>query len=303
MKSRILCVSFYLGLAPLLAVSLFRREKDQVIKHHYRQSLAIFLILLCIFIFYLCYFTSATVLLLYSSEIYQSFPFDIVLFVISACLFLLWLLLWTYGVFQAVRGSIHNIPFTSRIINNKTLMSISLGWEILLFASIAVSAIFTTFSTRLAYDHLEPCSTYMLYDDMGFIPHWAFTLAFYRMSLATTERWGKGSVVVAPLSKWAINYAFQNGRVVFVASHGTEGLIKISRWTNERFGPKDVNSEDIGSELQFVYLAGCNSGKLGSEWKNALRPAEAKTFDRLSANAEHLSWLWNKGPRLIHTLR
>jgi hypothetical protein len=268
-----------------------------------RQALAIFVVLLCIFIFYISYFALATALLLYSGEIYKSFPFDIVLVVVTFCLLLLWVFVWAYGFLLAALGSTRNIPVISRIADSKILMSISLGWTFLLFAGAIIIISFANYSTRLVNDHLEPCEAYMLYDDMGFIPHWVFTLAFFRMSLAATEHWGRGSVVITPLSRPALNYAFHNGCIVFVASHGEKGLIKISRNTDERFGPKDVAFNALRSKLQFVYLAGCDSGKLEIQWKEALAPAEVKTFDRLSAIAEHAAWLWRKGPRLIRTLR
>ena len=303
MKRRIQCISFYLGFAPFFAFILFRKDEYQELKHHLRQALALFVILLYVFIFYISYFASATVLLLYFRDIYKSFPFDIILIAVTSCLLLLWLVVWAYGIFLAALGSTRNIPIISRIANSRILMSISLGWTFILFTGAVFIAFLSTYSARLVYDHLEPCEAYMLYDDMGFMPHWVFTLSFYRMSLAATERWGRGSVVVIPLSRLALNHAFQYGHIVFVASHGEKGLIKISRNTNERFGPQDVSIHGVGSKLQFVYLAGCDSGKLGIQWRNALAPAEVKTFDRLSAIAEHVAWLWNKGPTVIQALR
>jgi hypothetical protein len=302
-KRRIQCISFYLGLAPFFFFILFRKDGYPGTKHHLRQSLVIFFILFCIFIFYISYFALATALLLYSGEIYKSFPFDIVLIVVTLCLLVLWVCVWTYGFFLATLGSTRKIPLISRIADRRILMSVSFGWTFLLFAGAIITAFFANYSTRLASDHLEPREAYMLYDDMGFIPHWVFTLAFSRMSLAATEQWGQGSVVITPLSRSALNYAFQNGHIVFVASHGEKGLIKISRNTDERFGPKDVILNHVGSKLQFVYLAGCDSGTLDVQWREALAPAEVKTFDRLSAMAEHAAWLWGKGPRLIRSLR
>jgi hypothetical protein len=54
-----------------------------------------------------------------------------------------------------------------------------------------------------------------------------------------------------------------------------------------------------GEDLRFVYNSTCDGGSKAEEWGRALAPAEVRTFDRLSAVAEHLLWLWSEGPRRV----
>jgi hypothetical protein len=58
-----------------------------------------------------------------------------------------------------------------------------------------------------------------------------------------------------------------------------------------------------GSDLQFVYLSECNSGKKAPEWEKVFAPAEVVTFDRLSGAMEHLWWLWFDAPDRLKQIR
>ncbi len=57
----------------------------------------------------------------------------------------------------------------------------------------------------------------------------------------------------------------------------------------------------VGPQLQLVYLAACDGGKKAAEWNVMFAPARVISFDRLSAVAEHIYWLWVRGPREIRT--
>ena len=52
------------------------------------------------------------------------------------------------------------------------------------------------------------------------IPRWVFCVGFYRVASAAAERWGPGTVVVAPLTIESFRDAVRHGEFVFIASHG-----------------------------------------------------------------------------------
>ena len=160
---------------------------------------------------------------------------------------------------------------------------------------------------------------------MGLVPRWVFNLGFYRISRAATERWGPGSVVVAPLDEHHLELALQHGRFIFLACHGRDGDIGTSDLlivappldAPELDGPNRglwVGRRDVdrhqepwtglrkGPSLQLVYNTACDSGVNAERWENALAPAEVKTFDRLSTVAEHIVWLWGTGPERVRGL-
>ncbi len=96
-----------------------------------------------------------------------------------------------------------------------------------------------------------------------------------------------------------IAYAQENGRFIFVSSHGEEGYIILQ--DNILYGPDNVEN-NISENLQYVYLSGCDTGLKREEWENALSPAYVKTFDRLSTTFEHIYWLIFEGPKVINFL-
>lgn len=94
--------------------------------------------------------------------------------------------------------------------------------------------------------------------------------------------------------------ALAKGRLLFIASHGAKGSILLP--TGELFGPQDLEGMVMGDQLQYVYLSGCETGMLNSEWAQVFEPAEVKTFDRLSTTIEHIYWLLKSGRKIINTL-
>ncbi|WP_132279895.1 hypothetical protein [Natranaerovirga hydrolytica] len=155
-------------------------------------------------------------------------------------------------------------------------------------------------SSSIAQKEVEEAEIFLLYDDMGYIPRWVFTLGFYCDSIIAINRWGDNSVAIVPINNNTINYALENGRFIFVSSHGAEGDIILQ--DNIFYGPENVDSDNISASLQYVYLSGCDTGLKRQEWENILSPAYVKTFDRLSTTFEHIYWLIVEGPRVINSL-
>jgi hypothetical protein len=135
-------------------------------------------------------------------------------------------------------------------------------------------------------------------------PRWTISLFFYPIVLAANHHWGSGSVAVQPLSDVSFREAIHNGRFVFVASHGgmEPGSFAYSFIPYKGFLPSDVLPGDTGSQLRYVYFAACEAGLLGTDWENALSPAQVKTFDRISYVHEHFLWVWQKGARIISSI-
>lgn len=153
-------------------------------------------------------------------------------------------------------------------------------------------------------------TTYMLYENVLYIgeekysvPEWIFSLGFYPIAEISDYRWGKGSALVEPLSQESLKNALKNGRLIFIASHGNYGLISDSTSSKGYIEPVDVLPFEKGKKLQFVYLAGCNSGAMKDLWELIFYPAQVITFDRLSSIPEHISWLWFTGPKIVSLLK
>ena len=300
MKTRLLNISCYVGCAPLFWLKGLPQQEKNSVRHHCQQALALsFLLFLGLLIFVAC-FTLQQVILYMSRDLFKAIPLEMPFYVLGG--FLIGHLgLWLVSVVSAARGIVaNNIPWLSRITASQKRLKFSVGWTLLLQVSIVLLIIATMHASLLTKAEITEADVYMLYDDMGYIPRWVFTLGFYRVSLVATERWGAERVVVAPLSESAIDQALQNGRLVYIASHGSEGMIAL---TNEDFyWPRDVNSTSIGPHLQYVYLAGCDTGFLAEAWEQAFAPAEVKTFARLSSMTEHILWLVIDGPKTLLAL-
>lgn len=302
-KMRLLSVAFYFGLAPSLWVFCLRGEK-RYLKHHFFRSLAISSVLLGLLLYCILIYSCSAYLLLHHRVFYQSISESLIFWLIADVLvhvlFVLWIGVWAAAIVLAVRGSMREIPVIARLARSKAVVSVSflfgspLSFALLFLVGAAFHA------TTLAEGVMRPAPVYMLYDDMGYAPNWVFDLGFYRISRVATARWGRGSVVVAPLSRESLEAALQNGRFVFVASHGLDGEITTPKLT---YGPEDAGKARVGENIQFVYIAGCQVGNRFAEWNSALAPAEVISYGRDSYVAEHVWWLWFQGPRRIAEIR
>ena len=166
------------------------------------------------------------------------------------------------------------------------------GMAIVLVFTVLVAALTTHARALIRHDDAT-AEAYLLYDDMGFVPHWLFDLGFYPIALAATDRWGQGSVVTRPLTPERLAAAVSEGRFVFVLSHGTEDGLYTADF---RVRPNEAAPHGTGEDLQLVYITGCDNGLLAREWEETLAPARVITFPRLSAWIEHIYWLLVTGP-------
>jgi uncharacterized membrane protein len=328
--ARVLAAVFYLGLAPLLCPRGLRRD-EPFVRHHATQALIILLLLLALLAgVFLCWALLSYVIV-YHRQLYERLPGiegwsapardALVVGIVLAA----WLLVWFSGLVLALRGSVRPLPFVARLACRPRLVRLAYVGNTLCWVGGLLTAVLALHASSLTRDDDDPAPVYLLYDDMGIVPRWVFNLGCCRVSRAATARWGPGSVVVGPLDEHHLRLALRHGRLVILACHGREGDIEsphlrvvpsffaasgceetpprvyvaslevatgLTRWTPLEVGPS----------LRFVYNSACEGGYKAAQWERALAPAQVRTFDRLSAVAEHVVWLWFDGPDQVRSL-
>jgi hypothetical protein len=321
--------AFYLGLAPVLWPLRCRRA-DPFVQHHAAQGLATVLLFLVVagaqgFVVAVLSFT-----LVYWRDLYMLLPLPAgwtapmrdALFFAPASLG--WLLAWLGGLYLALSGSARALPLVGRLARRPRLLRLALALNTLLLAASACTAAAAVHAASLTRDDETPAAVYLLYDDMGFVPRWVMNLGFYRVSLAARARWGAGQVVVGPLDERHLRQALRRGRFVCLAAHGAAGDIMTPHLRitpppvgddgaapsrGLRVADVDKNGQPgpwtflaAGDDLRFVYNSACDGGSKAEEWRRALAPADVRTFDRLSAVAEHVLWLWSEAPGRVREM-
>lgn len=309
---RILSLACYLGLAPEIAMAATRWSRNPDLLTHIRQGLGLnFLWLLYLLILATGFILESLLGILLSVHfpaatmaIYESMAESGLLQIdVSAAMVPLVLLafVWVIGIGRALRSSDLPIPFIKKITQNAKALRISaiggLLSHILVVAGIAIALR----GNSLAQPHLGPASVYLLYEEEINVPGWVYAVGLYPVSEISTARWGPGSVIVEPLTRSSIDRAFQDGRLVVMATHGggIPGTIPLSN-SAENYSPADLAAiGGAGADLQFVYIAGCFAGALEGEWKQALAPADVILFNRFSWVFEHVLWMVFKAPLMV----
>lgn len=297
-RDRLMAAAMYCGGAPVLGPWASRRG-ERFGRHHYEQALAVFWVLFAIILLYGVTSVFLSYVLVFERGWYEGTRLEPMLLTLVRRLFLCWAVVWLFSVYWALRGSWGTVPLVGRLGNKAWARRSSFVGYVLLLLTVFG----TTAATLHAQSHTRPdgppASAYLLYDDMGIVPHWMFDLGFYPIALESTRKWGSDSVVVAPLTREGLAEAFAEGKFVFVLSHGTEeGLFTSSM----RVGPSNAAPRGTGEDLQLVYLTGCDSGAMAKEWGRALAPAEVISFNRLSAWLEHIWWLLFRGANAVGDL-
>ena len=297
-RERILALSFYLGSAPWWWLAR-RRRASAFLEHHFQQAVGVFLILLAVAALFVLVITGLSYTMVFRREWYEGIHLESYLLNGTRKLFLVWLVFWAYGVGLAVFGSLRSLPLAATLGRRKHLATATLLAMTVFFAAATATVPFAVHAASLARQDARPGQVYLLYEDLDKFPRWIFTLGFYRIERAATERWGKDSVVVLKLSEDAIRRSLREGRFVFIGSHGrAHGLLLDSGY----LAPGDLQDAPKNPDLQFVYLTGCDSGAQRQAWEAAFAPARVVTHDRLTAVLEHTWWLWFRAPRIIRQL-
>ncbi len=218
---------------------------------------------------------------------------------ITRKLILCWVVFWGFAAILALRGSVSEMPLVAFLSKRRRLIPITAAAWIVVYTTLLALLPLSLHAASLTRQDEAPGTVYLLYEDIDRFPRWLFTLGFYRISLAATERWGHGQVVALRLTQDSLKRALREGRFVFIGSHGMkEGLLLKSGFVL----PKDIRKWGVNPKLRFVYLTSCDSGTQKEAWEAAFAPAKVVTYGRLTALLEHIWWLWFKGPDIIRSL-
>lgn len=268
------------------------RERDAFERHHRAQSQSFFGMLMVAWIAATLDLVIDGITLFNFPVSYKWFSSTLVLPVIHIGVLVGLAGLWCSGWIAAARGRMNARSLLSRLARRPVVPRLGrIGGPILLVCTSILAGL-TIHASTLTRSNMAPAKVYMLYDDMGVAPHFVFDLGFYRIAIIANERWGAGSVVVAPLNAHSFSAALHQGEFVFVASHGEYGFVN---------GP-DASYVPQGSwsggnpQLKLVYLAACEAGLARDDWERSLAPARVISFNRLSWIPEHIWWLWVDGP-------
>jgi hypothetical protein len=316
-KRRLLAIAFYLGLAPVLGWLRLRR-KDAFVQHHYAQALAVVLVVLTTGVALLVASVGWSWVIIRHREVIEALPWGSDLAVVGVILSVV-TVLWAAGIGLAIAGSMRQVPLLRRLTVSRRAARLALagnGVALVLIALITVLTLHAAALTRGLDD--RPAPVYVLYDDMQWCPRWVFQLGAYRIALAARERWGEGSVVVAPLDEHSLKQALRHGRFVVLLCHGREGYVVKDKFlaappppvpatrsvcvTTDPTGEQPWEYVPVGDDLRFVYVTACDAGQRADDWQAALTPAEVITFDRLSAMLEHVWWLWIPAPQRVKSI-
>ena len=298
-RHRLLASAFYLGLAPFLRRASVARRTSFVRQHHAQALVAFATLGTLLLLASLCVAIDAY-LLVYHREIHESGPVKFFGGLAPFVAGLVVLYAWAPGLFYAVRGRNRNIAGISWLCGRSKVVAMGRVTGVSVFLLGLFLTATALHASTLARQRGMPGKAYMLYDDLGIVPRWIFDLGFYRMSLAATQRWGPGSVVVDLLTPESFVEALRHGRVVFVASHGINGDIHTPTFS---ISPWDGLAHTVNPDIRLVYFAACDAGTKAAAWNRVLAPASVVTFNRLSAIVEHIWWLWTTGPREIRSMR
>lgn len=320
-KNRFLSVACYFGLAPLLWFSGAIYQRNRLVNHHLLYSLAfsstaLFGLLFSLaadaiqywFIVYIWNPTMAE----FNANILPFGVFCLAVTLGSILVVSIWALAWIVSLVGAVRGRMPRIPIISRLVTQFRVIELGVYWTLLVDILVLAMIGLGIRSARITGSMPEKADVYVLYTVGGYVslpglyenftpPRWAVTMAFYPLVQAGLERFGDHGVSILPLSEETFETAIQNGRFIFVASHGgmSPGGFTISGLPYREYLPSDVDQNKVGEQLQYVYFAGCWTGDLESEWRQALRVETGKMFGRLSFVDEHMLWAWFKSPAVI----
>lgn len=298
-SARLRALLYYAGLAPL---TWFRTKPpvQPFLEHHRRQALGIAVLGAGVTLFFLFAVFASSYSLVRFRTIYELLHLELWLLWFSRKLFLCWLVFWVYGAGLALVGSSSSLPIVWRIAKRKRWLSAMAATLLGCYALAAALAVFTAYAQTFVRSDAKPGQVYMVYEDARIFPRWIFVLGFYPIARASCATFGEGSAVLLPLSKENIARALEEGRFVFLGTHGgKEGILLDARYY---LPPTEVGKLGGNPDLAFVYLTCCDSGVQKEAWERALAPAKVITYNRLTAVAEHIWWLWFRGPDTVRQL-
>lgn len=240
------------------------------------------------------------------------------------------LALWITMIGAALIGSAWQVPFLKRLTHRSWVIRFSFFANSLLLALVPLAAVLALYATSMTRRSSEGAAVYFLYDEGIPCPRWAYALGIWRISLQAEENWGKGCTVLDRLTKETLRTALASGKVVILATHGTQGFILTTAPERLAIGPGKVGSLDEGgnsrflrtsvlaanytlgkpedvpvsSNLQLAYVFGCYAGIHPGAWEGRLAPTKVITYNRLSSVFwDHALWFAFTGPTQLKGLK
>jgi len=298
-SGRLVAFAYYLGLAPW---AWFRGKHpvQPFLEHHRRQALGIAVLGAGVALFFLFTILVSSYSLVRLRTIYELLHLELWLLWFSRKLFLCWLVFWAYGAGLALAGSDSALPLVWRIARRNRWLN-AMAATLLGSCAVAVAVGgFSAYAATFVRSDAKPGQVYMVYEDARFFPRWIFVLGFYPIARASRDTFGEGSAVLLPLGKENLARSLNEGRFVFLGTHGgKQGLLLDAKYY---LPPAEVGALGGNPDLAFVYLTCCDSGAQKEAWERALAPAKVITYNRLTAVAEHIWWLWFRGPEVVRQL-
>jgi hypothetical protein len=300
-SSRLLAVGCYLGLGPLLSL-VGRWRNDVYSRHHRPQALITVLLLFLLALGLPIYFSIEAYLVRHYPRPYMPDLTTVFLPGLG-----LWGLFSVAGIGMSLAGSTRSIPVVGRLGRSRWLTRLACVANSLLLTFVVLVIGLTVHATSLARGDAVPAPVYFLYDgrDYEFLGPWGphlNALFCYRIARVAQERWGPGSVVVAPLTVDNFRTAITHGRFAVLTGHGSLGAVQtVDAWTVWPNFPATFATP--GKDLQYVYISACCGGEKAPEWEQRFAPAQVVTFNRLSTGGEHLWWLWFEAPDRLRQIR
>ncbi len=288
----------YLGVAPLFVCAKKLRSKP-FLHHHHSQAMGLILVGLIFLLVSILLILGISYMMVHFRPVYDAFHPEALLRSFMRKLFIIWATIAAFSIALALVGSCRPVPLIHRLGKKRRVVMAATVLTWVLYIMGATGAFMAWQADRTVRDDPRPGAAYLLFEDNDLFPRCLLSLGFYRVSAAANEKWGQGSVVMLKLSEDSLRRALREGRFVFIGSHGTaQGMIMKEGFV----GPEHVLEMEKNAALQFVYLAGCDSGAQRAIWEAAFQPAEVVTHDRLTAVLEHLWWLWIRGPEIVRRL-
>lgn len=270
-------------------------RRDEFLRHHARQALgvtALGLLLLGAFLVAVAVFSYW---LVQDRAVYEEYHGEAWLLFVFRKLALAWAVFPAFGALTALAARRWYLPGATclgecRACRRATaILALTLA---IAFLAAGGVGLYTAWITPAQGE----VPVYVLYDNALDFPRPLFALGFRPLLRAGETAHGKGQVVLAPLTEASLVEALQHGRFIFLGAHGkARGLLLEGQW----FPPARAAAMTKNPDLAYVYLASCDGGAQADSWRDALAPAEVHTFNRLSAVAEHLLWIWLRGPGIV----
>jgi hypothetical protein len=231
--------------------------------------------------------------------------------------------LWITLIGLALTGSSRPLPFLKQLARRPWIIRFSFLANSVALACLPIIAVLAFHATSLTRPNRAGAAVYFLYDEGIPVPRWVYALGMYRVSLQAQRNWGPGGTVLDRLNKETLRVALANGKVVILATHGGKGYIctffapeklcvspPATGATDEMIGARFLRMSVLGAEgkfsawenvavssnLELVYLFGCDTGKKTAEWEEHLSPARVVTYNRPSTLTDHGLWFAWTGP-------